>query len=695
MGLAASQARLLTITARLADNELRSQTINNAKMRLATQSSQASENYVNALNNATMKFTNYALDGESQTQNLTFNALTAYSSYNNQYGLINSSGQLLVSETEAALFEKSNGNLDAYLQYHGLNYETTYYEKVGNITNDGYIAPFNYITVEDMKTYFEQYNSYENSQEVEKYENAYNTYISSTNALENVSKTVLSDFFASDKNTPKVTKTGGTYAMEYSTNDLNKMLQDLRNAFANPNNTFAFNNPIWSNLVNKIVDPNATPQTTYLQDYNELLGSVTVNPDGSYQATQDCTLSEIADEKLDENTKKFRLDGAIDLYFNTVSNTVTEIKAVDPNQTVINGVPIYGFLNDAINSLNVSFKDDKGNVTETTQYKTNGTDENGLPKVQATSQMQINSAEDAQQVANEILNEILKDMESSLGLDFAKALYDTENPNAAANRAFFESQSNLKLSDPIKGSTKTLQEYYNDYVSAESIYFNTVFAADSIDQVKDDIANGSYTDADGNNVEISYRDLTNVDFVLRYMEAKGLNPSETFLTVIKEFVVDNIIDEYGTPKYAWIDSTDTKNEGNADAKAQWYTNLFNRMAQGYKALENGLASSPQWIEYALESGIVTMEQVDGTYQWQGLDYKACARITEETDDAAVAKAEAEYSRAMNDIKAKDNIYDLELKNIDTEHSSLQTEYDSIKGVISKNIERTFNFYKNA
>ena len=50
---------------------------------------------------------------------------------------------------------------------------------------------------------------------------------------------------------------------------------------------------------------------------------------------------------------------------------------------------------------------------------------------------------------------------------------------------------------------------------------------------------------------------------------------------------------------------------------------------------------------------------------------------------------------MNDIESKDSLYDLELKNIATEHSSLQTEYDSIKGVISKNVERTFNFYKNA
>ena len=116
MGMAASQARLLTITARLADNELRSQTINNAKMRLATQSSQASESYINALNNATKTFTNYDLEGESVSQALTYNALTAYSSYNTQYGLVNSSGQLLVSESEAAMFANCGNNLSNYLE---------------------------------------------------------------------------------------------------------------------------------------------------------------------------------------------------------------------------------------------------------------------------------------------------------------------------------------------------------------------------------------------------------------------------------------------------------------------------------------------------------------------------------------------------------------------------------------------------
>ena len=87
-----------------------------------------------------------------------------------------------------------------------------------------------------------------------------------------------------------------------------------------------------------------------------------------------------------------------------------------------------------------------------------------------------------------------------------------------------------------------------------------------------------------------------------------------------------------------------------------------------------------------------MEQVDKNYNWKSLDYKTCTKITEETDNsAAVTKAEAEYNRAMNDINSKDSIYDIQLKNIDTEHSALQTEYDSIKNALTKNIERTFKF----
>ena len=50
MGLSASQARLLSITARISDNELHSQQLANSKVRLADNTREASEEYLKALN---------------------------------------------------------------------------------------------------------------------------------------------------------------------------------------------------------------------------------------------------------------------------------------------------------------------------------------------------------------------------------------------------------------------------------------------------------------------------------------------------------------------------------------------------------------------------------------------------------------------------------------------------------------------
>lgn len=690
MGLAASQARLLTITARLADNELRSQTINNAKMRLSTESSQASENYINALNNATLKFTNYGLDGTEKAQNLSFNALTAYSSYNTQYGLINAAGQLLVSEDEAALFMKSGENLNTYLQYHGLTYETSYFKEVGNITNDGYVEPFNYITVSEMEAMYKNYNSLENSQEVENFNKAYNKYLSATTSLNNAAEKTMEKVFTNNLNSPIVTAISGAYEMQYRSSDLAGILGELKNAFNNSDNTFAFNNNIISQI--GLNEPDSDGKTGY-DRYNELLNSVQTNGTGGYIQTGDVGLTEVTGTDAAAGTKIYKTDDGVQFTIDEATNTVTKVEYTGGSDNVEISANTNCSLEDCINSLTMNTKDGD-NIVESTKYKTNGTDDNGLPKITATTDVTSVDTEDAKDIANNILTEILKDMASTYSTNFAEALYGEENPNAEGNRNYLKALG-MDLNKPLNGSTKNLSEYYYEYANAEQIYLSTVFDDTSIEQVKKDLDAGSFTDAAGNSYDLTYKDLTDVDFLLRYMAAKDLTPSSSFETVIKEFMVDKVIEEYGTPKYAWQDSTDTNNTGNADAKAQWYTNMFNRMMQGYKVLENGLASSSEWIEYALESGIVTMEQVDASYQWQGLDYKACARITEETDDAAVSKAEAEYNRAMNDIESKDSLYDLELKNIDTEHSSLQTEYDSIKGVISKNVERTFNFYKNA
>ena len=71
MGLAASQARLLSITARLSDNELHSQQISNSKVRLADKTQDASQEYIQALNATKLMYTTYDAQGNSSYTQLT------------------------------------------------------------------------------------------------------------------------------------------------------------------------------------------------------------------------------------------------------------------------------------------------------------------------------------------------------------------------------------------------------------------------------------------------------------------------------------------------------------------------------------------------------------------------------------------------------------------------------------------------
>ena len=119
MGLSASQARLLSITARLSDNELRSQTITTAKMALANKTSEASAAYLDALNESELMFATYDADGNKVLQKLTGTSLTEYGILKNQYGIINTDGQIMVSETDATNYLES-ATMGEFLEKYGV-----------------------------------------------------------------------------------------------------------------------------------------------------------------------------------------------------------------------------------------------------------------------------------------------------------------------------------------------------------------------------------------------------------------------------------------------------------------------------------------------------------------------------------------------------------------------------------------------
>ena len=65
---------------------------------------------------------------------------------------------------------------------------------------------------------------------------------------------------------------------------------------------------------------------------------------------------------------------------------------------------------------------------------------------------------------------------------------------------------------------------------------------------------------------------------------------------------------------------------------------------------------------------------------------------EVTDDDAIAQAEAEYNVKKSQLNYKEESLELKMKNIDTELSALTTEFDTVKNLISKNVEKVFTMF---
>lgn len=171
---------------------------------------------------------------------------------------------------------------------------------------------------------------------------------------------------------------------------------------------------------------------------------------------------------------------------------------------------------------------------------------------------------------------------------------------------------------------------------------------------------------------------------------------------------------------------------NDNDQAEWYVNLWHRMNgesdyksgymqldkydenfdgwisdsktnENYTVLEDGLMNSPEWLKFALEHGVITLEKVEfadpdvsgdglSNVQWVSTIYSSVTDIVEQKNEKAATLAEAHYNQQMKEIEAKDKEYDTQIKLLDTEHNALQTEFDSVKNTIEKNVERTFKTY---
>ena len=79
--------------------------------------------------------------------------------------------------------------------------------------------------------------------------------------------------------------------------------------------------------------------------------------------------------------------------------------------------------------------------------------------------------------------------------------------------------------------------------------------------------------------------------------------------------------------------------------------------------------------------------------WSGKIYSSISEIVESDNNKAISQAEAEYQRKTAEINAKDEKYQRKISLLDSEHNAMQTEYESVKSALDKNMQRSFKAFQ--
>lgn len=134
---------------------------------------------------------------------------------------------------------------------------------------------------------------------------------------------------------------------------------------------------------------------------------------------------------------------------------------------------------------------------------------------------------------------------------------------------------------------------------------------------------------------------------------------------------------------------------------KYYQDLYSKLNTGQvTVISPDQAQDPEWLENQIKSGGIYLREFnetggkDGKGSFDAVSWTSGDDSMNEAEDKTeTAKAEAEYDTTMADIQSKDKRFDLQLKQIDTEHQAISTEIDTVKKVIDKNIERSFKIFQ--
>lgn len=656
MGLATEQARFLCITARKADCEYKSTEIAQQKLEITNQLSNVSADYSNALNSTKLIWQNDATD---RTANVTYSLLMTPSAYNdyNPYFVTTASGAIVLN-SEYAAAAKAAGISKAG----GIGSSSSRDKFIQELVGQGIVTD---------NTAKEIINTPKTNWNPSAGMGATPMDKAETSAMQ-LSDLILSDAIGKQKidwTALYVDSANG----EISETEYNKHLSDLKDNLITARQTVLYDND--GNV--RTEDTSDTAQTTYaekIQQYEtDIKNAKTEGRENDYN-------------RLLAEKKQYIADNPV----KAATYDIAAYKAKYPKATKVKG----------FDTIKNKFQTSETKVASTTLSKVNN-------KSIVSSGITV--------VKNGIINSNssdIRDMDIGDILSGDVTLMIRNNDKAASAEAMANLGQNLLLAiakvlgygqdtgiglNIDEPSRKALEYAYtmvsNTYLRPGNTIANAGRDSDSGMTDNSAYANATNNNRIGQNSDGTYTALSLSNMLSSFLTYydNALNGTNSKYVVGKSVETSNFVtDDSG---YYYIGKESGTSASQIERLADFFDEIYNNICEkGWR--EDSSIDDEEYMTSAIKDGRYAMASLNNDGYYYQTRYNETGYMEEVTDDDAIARAEAEFTRMKSELTYKEDSIDLKSKKLDAEISALSTEYDTVKNLISKSIEKTFTMFSS-
>lgn len=129
----------------------------------------------------------------------------------------------------------------------------------------------------------------------------------------------------------------------------------------------------------------------------------------------------------------------------------------------------------------------------------------------------------------------------------------------------------------------------------------------------------------------------------------------------------------------------------AEARDAMYAEAEDIMSHPY--IYDDRCNDNDYLETQLRNGDWMLQRLnDDQTAYENINYSCVGNIVDELDTSDDASVTAKYEYLTDYWQQKDKELELELQQIQSEHNAIETELDSVKKVIEKNVDKSFKTF---